>query len=138
MIDTKLAPYGILLLRILTGVALLAHSLYLKVFVLTMPATVGFFQSLGLPGPLAWAILFIEIIAGTMLIFGIKPRFAALAGAVVLLGATWAHSGNGWEFSSAGGGWEYPFFWCLALIAIALIGDGAHTLVPSFRQSLPK
>ncbi|WP_105385087.1 DoxX family protein [Neorhizobium alkalisoli] len=133
MIDMKYAPYGILLLRILTGVALLAHSLYLKVFVLTMPVTVGFFQSLGLPGPMAWLILFVEIITGVTLILGIKPRFAAAAAAAVLLGATWAHSGNGWEFSSTGGGWEYPIFWSLALVSIALLGDGAHALIPSFR-----
>lgn len=135
MIDTKYAPYGILLLRIFTGVALLAHSLYLKVFVLTMPVTVGFFQSLGLPGPMAWLILLIEVSAGIMLIVGVKPRLAALAAAVVLLGATWAHSGNGWEFSSAGGGWEYPFFWSLSLVSIALLGDGAHALIPSFQTS---
>ncbi|MCV9999353.1 DoxX family protein [Pararhizobium sp. YC-54] len=135
MVDTKYAPYGILLLRIVTGVALLAHSLYLKVFVLTMPVTVGFVQSLGLPGSMAWLILLIEVVAGIMLIIGIKPRIAAFAAAVVLFGATWAHSGNGWEFSSAGGGWEYPFFWSLSLISIALLGDGAHALIPSFQTS---
>ncbi|MBM2712966.1 DoxX family protein [Mesorhizobium caraganae] len=129
MIDMKTAPYGILMLRILTGIALLAHSLYLKVFVLTMPATVEFFRSLGLPGPVAWLILFVEVSSGLMLIVGIKPRLAAVAAAVVLLGATWAHSGNGWEFSSTGGGWEYPFFWGVVLLSIALLGDGAHAVV---------
>lgn len=138
MIDTKLAPYGILLLRLLTGVALITHSLYLKVFVLTMPATVGFFESLGLPGVLAWVVLFVEVVSGLMLILGLKPRLAAVAAAVVLLGATWAHSGNGWEFSSTGGGWEYPFFWSVALVAIALLGDGAHAVVLSFPTSETK
>ncbi|AVH44979.1 DoxX family protein [Agrobacterium tumefaciens] len=133
MIDTRLAPYGILLLRVLTGTALLAHSLYLKVFVLTMPVTVEFFRSLGLPGPIAWLILVLEIVAGVALILGVKPRLAALGATIVLLGATWAHSGNGWEFSSTGGGWEYPFFWSVALISISLLGDGAHFLVPSFQ-----
>ncbi|TGR65717.1 DoxX family protein [bacterium M00.F.Ca.ET.194.01.1.1] len=131
MIDIKSAPYGVFILRLLTGLALLAHSLYLKVFVLTMPATVEFFQSLGLPGPMAWIVLLVEMISGAMLILGVLPRLAAVAAALVLLGATWAHSGNGWEFSSTGGGWEYPFFWSVALIAIALLGDGAHTLVPT-------
>ena len=49
----------------------------------------------------------------------------------VLLGATWAHAGNGWLFTAQGGGWEYPAFWTLALVVQALLGDGAYALVPS-------
>jgi len=43
----------------------------------------------------------------------------------VLLGATWAHAGNGWLFTSPNGGWEYPAFWTVALIVQAFLGDGA-------------
>ncbi|OWK25674.1 membrane protein [Rhizobium yanglingense] len=131
MIDQKTGPYGLLLLRVTTGLALLAHSLYLKVFVFTMSGTVDFFRSIGLPGPLAWMVLLVEIGTGAMLIFGIKTRIAALAAIPVLIGATWAHSGNGWLFSSTGGGWEYPLFWTLALVSTALLGDGAHAVAPS-------
>ena len=49
----------------------------------------------------------------------------------VLLGATWAHSGNGWLFTSPNGGWEYPAFWTIALVVQALLGDGAFALRPS-------
>lgn len=135
MIDQKTGPYGLLLLRVTTGLALLAHSLYLKVFVFTMSGTVDFFRSIGLPGPLAWMVLLVEIGTGAMLIFGIKARIAALAAIPVLIGATWAHSGNGWLFSSTGGGWEYPLFWTLALLSIALLGDGAHAVAPSSTSS---
>jgi len=131
MIDDKTGPYGLLLLRVTTGLALLAHSLYLKVFVFTMSGTIEFFRSIGLPGPLAWGVLLIEIGTGMMLIFGVKSRIAAIAAIPVLIGATWAHSGNGWLFSSTGGGWEYPLFWTVVLLAIALLGDGAHAAVPT-------
>ena len=40
MIDTKTAPYGALLLRVSLGVMFIAHSLYLKVMVFTIPGTV--------------------------------------------------------------------------------------------------
>jgi putative oxidoreductase len=128
MDDYKCISYGVLLLRLTAGIALLAHSLYLKVFVFTMSGTSGFFESIGLPGVLAWLVLGVEVTTGVMLVLGFKTRYAALAAIPVLLGATWAHSGNGWLFSSTGGGWEYPAFWTAVLIAIALCGDGAYVL----------
>lgn len=85
-----------------------------------MSGTVAFFESIGLPGLLAWVTLLVEIVTGAMLIFKIKPHLAATAAVPVLLGATWAHSSNGWLFSNAGGGWEYPLFWTMTLLSIAL------------------
>ena len=125
MVDPRTAPYGALLLRLALGTALLAHSVWLKVYVFTMPGTAAFFESLGLPGPLAWAVLAVEVAAGVLLLLGIRTRIAALAALPVLLGAAWAHSGAGWMFANTGGGWEYPVFWAVALVVQALLGDGA-------------
>jgi putative oxidoreductase len=55
----------------------------------------------------------------------------------VLLGATWAHAGNGWLFTSPHGGWEYPAFWTVALIIQALLGDGAFALGPAHSSPTP-
>lgn len=49
MIDAVAAPYAVLLLRWCLGAMFIAHAL-LKVRVFTIPGTVKFFQSLGLPG----------------------------------------------------------------------------------------
>ncbi|MNN42289.1 hypothetical protein D3C81_1564590 [compost metagenome] len=114
------AYFGRLFLRLTAGVALITHSLYLKVFVFTIAGTVAFFESVGLPGFLAWVTLLVEIVTGVMLILRIKPHIAATAAVPILLGATWAHTGNGWLFSNTGGGWEYPLFWTMALVSIAL------------------
>lgn len=129
MHSIALRSYGALLLRLTLGVALLAHSLYLKLFVFTMDGTVRFFESLGLPGLLAWAVLLVEATAGLALILGLWTRLAALAAFPLLLGATWAHWGSGWMFANNGGGWEYPAFWASALLVQAMIGGGAHALV---------
>ena len=51
-----------------------------------------------------------------LLILGVRTRVVALALVPVLLGATWAHAGNGWLFTSPNGGWEYPAFWTVALV----------------------
>jgi putative oxidoreductase len=48
-----------------------------------------------------------------------------------LLGATWAHVGNGWLFAAPGGGWEYPLYLFVLAIAQAMLGDGAYALMPS-------
>jgi putative oxidoreductase len=127
MPDHRLAPYAAALLRVSLGVMLLAHGL-MKIFVFTIPGTVGFFGKLGFPAILAYGTIAVEVIGGLMLIAGFLGRWAALAAIPVLLGATWVHLGNGWVFSSAGGGWEFPAFWTVALAVQALLGDGAFAL----------
>lgn len=51
MIDTRTAPYAATLLRVSLGIMFIAHAL-LKYVVFTLPGTVKFFESIGLPGPL--------------------------------------------------------------------------------------
>ena len=128
MIDERFAPFGALVLRVSLGVMFIAHSLYLKLVVFTLPGTVKFFQSLGLPAASAYATIAVEAIGGVMLILGYRTRYAAIATLPVLLGATWVHAGNGWVFTSANGGWEYPVFLAIAVVVQALIGDGAYAL----------
>lgn len=132
-IDASLAPKGVALLRITLGVLFLAHGVYIKLIVFGLVATVGFFESLGLPAFVAYLIIVGETAIGIGLLLGVQARWAALAGVPIMLGVTWVHSSAGWIFSSEGGGWEYPAFWTVALIAVFLIGDGAYALKPSTR-----
>jgi putative oxidoreductase len=127
MLDTKTAPYAALLLRLALGVMFIAHGL-LKVLVFTLPGTVGFFESVGLPGFLAYVTVFAEIAGGVALLLGYQVRWVALALVPVVLGATWVHAGNGWLFTSAKGGWEYPAFLTIATAVQALLGAGAYAI----------
>lgn len=129
--------YGALLLRVALGVILVAHSL-LKAVVFTMPGTVNFFQSLGLPGALAYVTVATELIVGALLIAGYRTRVAALAVLPILLGATWVHLPNGWTFNAPNGGWEYPLFLSVAVIVQALLGDGAFALGSVRSESHPR
>jgi len=127
MIDNRTAPYAAFLLRIALGVMFIAHAL-LKLLVFTLPGTVAFFQSVGLPGFLAYLTTFAEIAGGAALLLGFQVRWIALALIPVLLGATWVHSGNGWLFTSTNGGWEYPAFLSVAALVQVLLGAGAFAL----------
>jgi putative oxidoreductase len=127
MTDQNTAPYAALALRLVTGGLFLAHGLT-KLLVFTIPGTVGFFESLGLPAILAYLTIIAEIGGGVALILGVATRLVSLALLPVLLGAIWVHSGAGWMFSNEGGGWEFPLFWAVAQAALVLLGSGAFAL----------
>jgi putative oxidoreductase len=131
MIDTRTAPYAAFVLRISLGVMFIAHAA-LKYYVFTMPGTVQFFQSIGLPGALAYVTVWAEFLGGVLVIAGLYSRWVSAALVPVLLGATWAHSGNGWVFTAANGGWEYPAFLAAAAVSLALLGDGRYALANVF------
>jgi len=130
MIDDRMAPYGALVLRVALGVMFLAHA-GLKYFVFTPQGTVGFFESVGLPGGLAYATIAVELIGGIALIAGTYTRTISLAFVPLLTGTIlFVHGANGWAFGNEGGGWEYPAFLIFACITQALIGPGAFALGP--------
>ncbi|MFM7334466.1 MAG: DoxX family protein [Tabrizicola sp.] len=131
---TPNSDYAALILRVSSGALFIAHAL-LKVFVFTLPGTVGYFESLGLPGFLAYVTILVELGGGIALVLGVATRAVSVALIAVLLGATWAHAGNGWVFSSANGGWEFPLFWAIVQGAIALLGSGAYALKPSAQSA---
>lgn len=120
--------YGIALLRISLGLMFLAHSVVLKYFTYTLPGTAAYFESIGLPGALAYIVFTMEAIGGLLLVLGIGTRWVAAALMPVLLGALWAHSGNGWVFTGNGGGWEYPLYLLVLSAAQVLIGEGELAL----------
>jgi putative oxidoreductase len=124
--------HGALILRLALGSMFIAHA-GLKYYVFTLPGTAQFFQSLGLPGALAYFTFWAELAGGVLIVAGIYGRWVSAALIPVLIGATWAHAGNGWVFSAANGGWEYPAFLTAAAAAHALIGDGSYALANAFR-----
>lgn len=130
-IESRYAPAGATLLRVALGSVFLAHSAYLKGVVYGLPGTAQFFSAIGLPGWLAYVVFAAEVIGGLMLVLGVQARWAALALVPILIGATWAHAGNGWVFTSANGGWEYPLYLVVLALAQFLLGDGRYALVAS-------
>jgi putative oxidoreductase len=128
MIDNRTVPYAALVLRLSLGVLFLAHAA-LKIFIFTPAGTAQYFASLGLPPAIAYLTMLGEAGGGVALVLGIYTRFISLALTPILIGAiVTAHAANGWLFSNAGGGWEFPAFWAATLVVQALLGDGAFAL----------
>ena len=125
------APRATILIRTMAGAVFLWEGVLKFVYV---NQGVGRFTKLGMPLPevLAPAIAVLEIVGGLCFILGVWTRYAALAGIPILLGAIFTvHGAAGFFFTNPKGGWEYPAFWTIALVAQALLGDGAYALRPS-------
>ena len=122
--NTRTALYGVALLRVSLGVMWIANAM-LKLFVFTLPGTARFFVSVGFPGFLAYPVFAAELLGGLALVFGFYPRQVSLALVPIMAAAASVHLSNGWVFTSANGGWEYPVFLTIASIALWLLGDGA-------------
>jgi len=130
MSQQELVDYAALLLRISLALMFFAHA-YLKIMVFTPAGAAKYFQSLGVPGFVAYLTMTAEVGGGLLLLLGIETRWIALllvplmAGTIVLV-----HGKNGWLFTNKDGGWEYPAFWIVGLIVLAMLGDGAVALGP--------
>ena len=130
MRNPELVDVAALLLRLSLAAMFFAHA-WLKVRVFTIPGTVQYFQSLGVPGALAYFTIAAEVGGGLPLLFGIGTRWVALALVPLMLGTiVLEHGKNGWLFTNKGGGWEYPAFWIVGLLVLAALGDGAAAIGP--------
>lgn len=130
MSNPEYAATAALLLRLALGVMFLAHA-WVKIKVFTPAGTARYFESLGLPGEVAYLTIAAEVGGGILLFLGIETRWVALALVPLMLGTiVLVHGKAGWQFTNKDGGWEYPAFWVVGLLALALLGDGAAALGP--------
>jgi len=133
MIDADTAPYAVLLLRVALGVLFIAH-MSVKLFVFKPSGTTQYFASLGVPGWFGPLTIAVELVGGLCLIGGVYARYVAILLLPTILGTiVLVHGKSGWMFTNKDGGWEYPAFWAVGLLTLALLGDGAAALVPSPR-----
>lgn len=114
-------------LRIATGLFFFPHVAGKFVgFSGINPMVLGFFETAGFSPAAPFVVLaaVLEVSVGIALVLGIYTRYAALLGMLILLTAAYClHLVTGfqnWVWNS--GGYEYPVFWAIACLAIALEG----------------
>ena len=87
----------------------------------------AFATNYGLPGSLAYAAIFLEVVGGAALIVGLFTRFFAAALAIELLIAMFAaHWVKG--FSVGQGGYEYVLFLGIVCFFMAIRGGGRYSV----------
>jgi putative oxidoreductase len=78
---------------------------------------------------LAYVIFTLETLGALCLAFGFLTRFWATAIGIEFLLITFvAHWNNGFSWTQQGGGWEFPLFWGLIVLAIGLRGGGPYSV----------
>jgi putative oxidoreductase len=126
---------GLNIIRIICGLFLFPHVAGKFSGGLLSPGTVGFFAKAGFHPPEVWVCIaaFLESTAGLALVLGICTRFASLVAFAVLVVAVYALQvvkGFGWTWNT--GGYEYPVFWALTSLAVAIEAWKTH-----LRQASP-
>ncbi|HYS48386.1 MAG TPA: DoxX family protein [Xanthobacteraceae bacterium] len=124
------APYSYAIIRFCAGAVVVYHG-YAKLFGgFAGPVAQNVLTPLGFPAPLAWAYFLgiLEFFGGMMLAVGLLTRPLALMFTVQMAIVTYWHGANGYFFSSARGGWEFPLLLTLIYLAIFFRGAGRCAL----------
>lgn len=116
-------------LRIISGAFMFPHVAGKFAGAALNAGTVGFFAKAGFHPAELWVYLaaFAEVASGIALVLGICTRFAGLGAAAVLLIAVYALQvvkGFGWTWNT--GGYEYPVFWAIVSLMVAVNAWKTH------------
>jgi len=118
---------GKLLLRVLVGVLLLLHGFHKLI---TGPGEVSsILAAHGVPGFLAYAVYFGEVVGPVLMVLGVYARVGALLVVANMLAAVLATRGlNVWHLNEHGGwGIELEALYGFGALCVALMGAGAYS-----------
>ena len=130
-LDVRLtARYGLAILRIVLGIAMLLHG-WGKLSG-GVGGVAGFFGSLGIPAPglMAWVVTIVELVGGILLVVGFLTQIAGILIAIDMLGAIlFAFLLRGAPLLENGViTWEKEAVFGAAALCIALAGPGAWSV----------
>jgi putative oxidoreductase len=127
-------PISWALVRITAGLMLIPHG-WPKLMAGIGPTAANALAKRGIAPaePLAVALIAIETIGGLCIALGLFTRFWAAAATIEMAVIVYHHLPNfGWTAR----GYEYPLFWGLVMLAIALRGGGPYSLDRVIRREL--
>lgn len=121
------ARYGIALLRVMTGIIFMMHG-GMKLFVMGLDATAGFFGQIGIPFAYANAVLVtgVELVGGALLVAGLFTRYVTpLIAATMVVAIATVHGSKGFFLPD---GYEFALSLLVSNVALFLTGSGALAL----------
>ncbi|MDM5212416.1 DoxX family protein [Peribacillus sp. RS7] len=123
---------GTFLLRVILGVTFLLHGL--SKFQGGLENTSGWFQSIGIPGFMAYVVGTIELVGGIALILGLGTRIISALLIIIMAGAiVYVKFPSGFMGNGEGTGFELDLI--LMIIALHLVLNGSRFL--SIDSKLP-
>jgi uncharacterized membrane protein YphA (DoxX/SURF4 family) len=114
-------------MRIVLGVIFLVHGI--SKFQMSLGNVSGFFQSVGLPGWVAYVTAFVEVIGGLLMILGLFTRYVSIAFGVVMLGAIFTLKlQNGLTGDGQASGYEFELVLLVVSAYFALNGEQGYSV----------
>ena len=114
------------LIRITAGLMLIPHGWPKLMMGITATANMALVKRGIAPAePLAIALIAIETLGGLCIALGLFTRFWAAAATIEMCVIVYHHLP---KFGWTNPGYEYPLFWGIVMLAIALRGGGAYSL----------
>jgi putative oxidoreductase len=118
---------GTLILRVVLGITFFIHG-FVK-FQGGIGNIAGWFDSIGLPGFLAYVVAIIELVGGLALIVGLGTRWVSALLVVIMLGATLkVKLAVGFLGNGQMAGWELDLAFMVMALHLALSGSTSLSL----------
>jgi putative oxidoreductase len=122
----RMEPISWLLIRLTAGLMLLPHGWPKLTMGITKTAEMALIKRGIQPAePLAIVLIALETLGGVCIALGLFTRFWAAAVTIEMAVIAYHHLP---KFGWTGPGYEYPLFWGLVMLAIALRGGGPYSL----------
>ena len=122
----RMEPLSWALIRITAGLMLIPHGWPKLMMGVTATANMALVKRGIAPAePLAVVLITLETLGGLCIALGLFTRFWAAAVYIEMMVITYHHLP---KFGWTGPGYEYPLFWGLVMLAIALRGGGPYSL----------
>jgi putative oxidoreductase len=125
---------GALILRLVIGITFFIHGL--AKFQMGLGNTAGFFQSIGVPGFMAYIVATIELVGGLAMILGIGTRIVSILFALVMVGAiVTVKLAVGFMGNGQMAGYELDLALLAISIYLAISGSQLYSLDSLFRKT---
>lgn len=123
----KKSEVGTLILRLFLGVSFFIHGV--SKFQNGIENTMGWFDSLGIPGFMGYIVAIIELVGGLLLTIGFGTRYIAALFVFIMIGAIWkVKLAAGFMGNGQGTGFELDLAFAVMAIYIFLNSNSALSL----------
>jgi putative oxidoreductase len=123
----KKSEVGTLILRLFLGVSFFIHGV--SKFQNGIENTIGWFDSLGIPGFMGYIVAIIELVGGLLLTIGFGTRYIAALFVFIMIGAIWkVKLAAGFMGNGQGAGFELDLAFAVMAVFLFLNSNSALAL----------